>query len=360
MATVNQPPSTRPLPAPIGMPGEPAVRFQFPWGTVLTLAALGAVLVSVARAAGTPGQAVSWESAGALAAAGGAAFLVLRWLQNYVWGVVAGLALPFHPLFQSLVGRSDAGLIPEALLLIVLAATVAGWRLAFLPRFAWRSWVVAGAVLLAAGALAWPLQPRIGLVAALLGGGGLLAGSCLAAGAYRRWKQRPSALNVTAALLVALAVPAAGLFLAPTTVQVLGWQPHPALPADARVSEFWTAATDADFENYSVTGFGKNDLGRWAWPQTWVVLPLMGWGFFRSVRRGFRHWRRRLPLAWVLTLYALAVLAGVAFYPGMDLSAAVLSLTSLAVLLTVFGVADLVRGFMERLVLAPPQERDDR
>jgi hypothetical protein len=43
----------------------------------------------------------------------------------------------------------------------------------------------------------------------------------------------------------------------------------------------------------------------------------------------------------------------------MERSVAVLSLASLAVLLTVFAVGDQVRGFMERLVLAPPQERDE-
>jgi hypothetical protein len=86
----------------------------------------------------------------------------------------------------------------------------------------------------------------------------------------------------------------------------------------------------------------------------------MLWGFWRSFRRGWRLWRRgQPPVAWVLTLYGAVAFAGAALHSGEAGQITLLTLASLAVLLGVFGIADLVRGFMERLVLAPPQDREE-
>jgi hypothetical protein len=113
-------------------------------------------------------------------------------------------------------------------------------------------------------------------------------------------------------------------------------------------------------KEYRVHGFTVEELRRWAWPELWVVLPLMGWGLWRSCRRGWKLWARgKPPLAWVLPLFALILAAGVVFRPGKDDEVSLLSLASLAVLLSIFGIADVLRGFMEKLVLAPPQERDE-
>ena len=66
-----------------------------------------------------------------------------------------------------------------------------------------------------------------------------------------------------------------------------------------------------------------------------------------------------LTLKKSITLFALVVVGGMCWKPGTSDDIALLSLASLAVLLSVFGIADVVRSCMERLVLAPPQERDE-
>jgi len=81
-------------------------------------------------------------------------------------------------------------------------------------------------------------------------------------------------------------------------------------------------------------------------------------GWWRSLRRGWKCWRRNLPpLAWVLTMFVLVDLAGILLHPPRAAGIALLSFAPVAVLLNVFGVADLAQGLGERLVLSPPHER---
>jgi hypothetical protein len=179
---------------------EVGTRRWLPWGTVIAMGALALVLVGVYRGPAGPASPAAWAPTWAAVAAGLAAFLVLRWLQNFLWGLVAGLLVPLHPLFRHAVQAADPGVTAEALALLVLAGVVAGWRLTFLPRFAWRSWLVGAAALTAATGLAWPLKPSAGLVAGALVSVGFLGAAILATRLHRRRAAvLPSWFNIAAA-----------------------------------------------------------------------------------------------------------------------------------------------------------------
>jgi hypothetical protein len=285
-------------------------------------------------------------------AIGLAVFLVLRWLQNYVWGLVAGLLLPLHPLLRA----GDLTFQALPLLLVVLACTTAGWRLSFGPSFARKGWLVVAAGLVLASALAWPLAARTGLMAAVVAGVGLLGAAVLAARLRKRKGTiLPSWGNVTAAAVLGILTPAAGLVLA----QVLLPESYE-LKAPSEPLVLLEAGVGTKFPEFRIEKFTSDELQRWAWPQPWVVGILMIWGFWRSCRRGWKQWRRRQPpMAWTLTLFAVVSFAGATLRSYELGGNTLLPLAALAVLLSIFGVADMVRGFMERLVLAPPQEREE-
>jgi hypothetical protein len=343
---------------------------------VLTGAALAGLIVAVYRIPGTANPQAVWAAAGV----GVALFLVVRWLQNYLWGVLAGLLVALHPLYQETVNQFHVGLLAGALTWGLLACMLLAWRLAFQPRFAWRCWAALAVVFPVGIALTWALQPRAGLVAAALTHFGLIGTAFLAAAMNSRGQGVGcSWWNVTAAALIGLLAPLGGVLLAPEALRLPNWpQPQPVqmgekpgfskkpgfLPPQAQPiqagsdwQDMLEAALGSNLDDYRFHGFNADQVRRWGWPQEWVVLPLVVWGFWRTIRRGWREWaRRRPPLAWALTLFAIIDLLGVSFHPWADTG--ILSLASLAVALVVFGVADVVRGFMERLVLAPPQERD--
>ena len=147
--------------------------------------------------------------------------------------------------------------------------------------------------------------------------------------------------------------------MAPVAMRHLDGLHDPARAADKDVLDLWQEAMSASSGKYQVHGFSRAELERWAWPEVWMVLALMAWGLWCSFRRGWKQWARcKAPLPWVLMLFALVVVAGLCMQPGSTDEIALLSLASLAVLLSVFGIADVARSCMERLVLAPPQERD--
>jgi hypothetical protein len=99
------------------------------------------------------------------------------------------------------------------------------------------------------------------------------------------------------------------------------------------------------------------EMERWGWSAI-LTVAMMVVGWWRSLRRGWKCWRRNLPpLAWVLTMFVLVDLAGILLHPPRAAGIALLSFAPVAVLLNVFGVADLAQGLGERLVLSPPHER---
>jgi hypothetical protein len=323
------------------------------------MAALAALVIAIYRSPVAGASPAPWRSVWGAVGAGVAVFLVLRWAQNALWGLAGGLLVALHPVFREAVTATDPNLLAETLTLLALAGTVAGFRLVFLPRFAWRSWLVGAVVLTAAIGLAWPVQPAAGLAVSLLVGVGLLGAAAFGARLhFRRASVLPSWLNIAAATLVAIGAPVAGLFLAPAFCD-LGWKQAPALPAESDAVDYWHAAVDADWTDYRAQGFTQGELRRWGWPNPWVVMALAGWGFWRSLRRGWKNWAKgKAPTAWVLTLFTLVTLAIWAARPQSGGNLSILPLAGLAVLLSVFGIADVLRGFMERLVLAPPHERD--
>jgi hypothetical protein len=339
---------------------EPETRQRLPWGSVLTSAALAGIVVAVYRGASTGVSSLPWASTWAAALAGVAVFLAMRWWQNYAWGIIAGLFVVLHPLYLEKARTLPGAVVAEALHLGVLAGVVAAWQAVFWPRFAWRSWLAGAVMLCAALALAWPLQPRMGFLATCLVCFGLLGSAILAT----RWNQRranpaPSWLNIGAAALLGLVVPAGGVLLAPLAVRHFRWQQIPVQPAIGDPLDYWEEVVSTPVEDFQVDAFRPAQLNQWAWPRGWVVLPLMAWGLWCSFRRGWKQSaRRKPPVAWVLTLFALIELAGACLRPGSEAEVPLLSLAALAALLSVFGIADVLRGFMEKLVLAPPQERD--
>jgi hypothetical protein len=339
---------------------EPDTRLRLPWGSVLTIAALAGIVVAVYRSTSTGASAMPWSLTWAAVAIGSAVFLAMRWWQNYAWGIVAGLAVPLHPLYVENARTFPRTLVAAMLLLCVLMGMVAAWRLVFLPRFAWRSWLAAGVMLSVAATLAWPLEPRTGLVAGALICISWLSAAILATRLHlRQAAPAPTWLNIGAAALFGLGVPVGGLLLAPVAASHFDWLRNGA-PAHKDAIDLWQEVTAVPLDEYHFRGFTPAELQRWAWPEVWVVLPLMVWGLWCSFRRGWKHWsRRKVPLAWVLTLFVLIVLGGVCFRPGSEADVCLLSLAASAVLLSVFGIADVTRSFMERLVLAPPQERDE-
>lgn len=326
---------------------EPGVR-RLPWGQLVTLAALGLLAAAVFREAPA-------RVALTAAAMAGAAFVAMRAVQNYLWGVVAALLLVLHPLHRQWSPPPfELALRAEAMELVVLAGVVAGCRLAALTAFAPWSWALTAAALVGGGALAWPALPQAGLVAALLTVVGLLGGAALL---LVRHRERPAWGNVAAALLLAVAAPAAGLVLAPLVGQ-LGWPASPGVDCDGGPLAYLEAALNNDAAGLDVRGTALENLHRWAWPAVWVMLPLALWGLWCALRRGKRDWSaRRPPLPWLLMLYAALDLVGVALHPRDALGTVMLPLASLAVLLAVFGVAEIARRLTRPLLLPPPEER---
>jgi hypothetical protein len=333
--------------------GEPAAR-RLPWGLVITVGLLALVVVPLYRVAPGPAGSTPWGVVVSAAALAAGAFLVMRRLQNYFWGVAAALVLALHPLHWDWSPQFELALRAEAMELVVLAAVTAGWDLAALGHFAWRSWLVAALAVVVGGGLAWPPVPQSGLVAALVTAVGLPLGALLA----RRQRPRPSWANAGAALLLGVAGPALGLLLAGASVQVLGWPVGPGLGGDPGPGEFLAAAVAPEAAGLEFHGYAAEQLQRWAWPAVWLVLPLLALGLVCAVRQGLKQFAaRRLPLPWVLVLYTFAELVGLVLRPRGQLGTVVLPLAALALLLAVFGLAEVLRALARPLVLPPPEER---
>jgi hypothetical protein len=333
--------------------GEPTAR-RLPWGLLLTLGLLGLLVALVARAAPGQERPAPWPVALAQAGVAAGAFLVLRRLQNYFWGLVAALILAWHPLHWQLSDSLGAAVRAEALELIVLAGLTAGWDLTALPSFAWRAWLVEAAALVVAGGLTWPAEPPAGVVAGLLTLVGLPLGALWA---ILRHRERPSGANVASAVLLGLAGPLLGLLLACASVRVLDWPISPGLGADSGPSDF-LAAVGSEAAGLEVPRYAAEQLHRWTWPAVWVALPLVALGLWCAARRGLRLFAaRRPPLPWVLILYAFAELVGLMLHPRGRLETVLLPLAALGVLLAVFGTAEVMRALTRPLVLPPPGER---
>jgi hypothetical protein len=334
--------------------GEPAARRK-PWGLVLTVALLALLLVLILRAAPGLDRPAPWGvvlSAGATAAG---AFLLLRRLQSYFWGMAGALALALHPLRWDWFVPFEQALRAEGMELVVLAVVAAGWDLVALPRFAWAGWLAVAVAVVGAGALAWPALPQSGLVTSLLTVLGLLLGVLLTS---LRHRVRPSWANRMAAVLLALGGPPVALLLGAVSLRAFAWPVSPGLDLTSGPFDLLTAALRSDAAGLHIGSYAAEQLRLWAWPATWLVLPLTAVGLWCAARRGLREFTaRRPPLPWLLGLYALLELTGLLLHPRDRLGTTVLPLAAVALLLAVFGAAEVMRALTKPLILPPPGER---
>jgi hypothetical protein len=297
-----------------------------------------------------------WHARFDVAVAAVSTYLVLRWLQSPLWGLLAGLLLAFHPLVLEYAQQHQLALRASALELAALASIAFSCRLAFRPRFAWNSWLGVFFVLTTANALAWATLPQAGLTAALVEGVGLLAAVVAALGRRRRQvPPLPARRNLTSAAALGLLVPVFGLLLAPCAAWLLRWLGAKGISTSADGLDLLWIAIQPDSPWPGWQFASGDNLRRWCWPTPWVVLPLMAWGWWRTVRRGWKQLRSsKPPLAWLLTLFSVVTLIQVVLLPPHAFEPVLLTLASLGALLGMFCIADVMRGLTDRLVLAPP------
>jgi hypothetical protein len=118
----------------------------------------------------------------------------------------------------------------------------------------------------------------------------------------------------------------------------------------------------------SMPGLALADLELWAWPwfwpnllptpwpAYWILIVLLLLGLFRSGWRGWLQWsRHQPPIAWLLTLYVVLVVAAYMVDPMHVRTSQFLPLATLAAILPLYGIADLITGLGEGLRLQPPE-----
>jgi hypothetical protein len=335
---------------------QSARRRLLPWGSVLTLVALAIALLRTFPNDRETDLLLAPLNLWAAFVIVAAVFLIERRLNRYFWGLVAAVLLIVHPSFQrQFVQSGNPALLAEGLVLATLACTFLTWDLTVLPDLAWWSWLVVNVALCLCIGTAWVVQAPAGLRAAVVAGLG--SGLAFFIGRWRPIDQPaspPSRWNAAAAAATAIVATVGGFLLIPRLAWVAAWlqsaTPNSAKGSLALLSASLQASRDQPWREFS-----PHQLAEWCWPFVWVVLPMLAWAIWRTLRRGWELWRRgQAPLPWLLSLYTvLTVLAG-GLLPAGDPRTAIVTLTPLVVLLFVFWVADLFRGVMERLVLRPP------
>jgi hypothetical protein len=84
------------------------------------------------------------------------------------------------------------------------------------------------------------------------------------------------------------------------------------------------------------------------------VLPLVAYGSWRALRRAKKDWTAgRICLSWMLPLFGVVMVAGCLSLGSVPAHSLIFA--GLAVMLSLFCLADVTRGIGERLVLAPPE-----
>jgi hypothetical protein len=326
----------------------------------LTVVALALLVVVFFR--NRPGLEVypPWPVLAAVVAEVVLTFLALRRSVGPFWAVVAGVLLAVHPYSWKWTPPFDQALWVQALELAVLVGVIEGGRLAFAPRAAPLGWLVAFVWLGAGVAACWFLSPAAGAVAVLLTGLALSIFAGLASRQRRRpgMTAVPSRWNIFGAILVGVLAVCAGTLLAPLAEPYLGGTVRTRLTPGQTPWETIQMTVPAGW-GWHLPGLTADELRQWSWPTPWAVLPLMAWGLWCTVSRGWKQSaRRQPPLAWILTLYSGLALLGVSLRPAEAPDVALLPWAVLSVLLSVFCVGDTLRTLWERLRLQPPHERD--
>lgn len=143
-------------------------------------------------------------------------------------------------------------------------------------------------------------------------------------------------------ILVAVVIPAAGVAGArlvvgqwPRLLEGGEW--------DAVVPEWQTAFRDGNWRT-----------GAWCWTTPWVAGPLLFVGLWRTIARGWNSMKKgRPPLAWLITVAGIGTILAVGARPVVGGDS--LALATSSVLLSVFGVSDLILALIERIELKPPE-----
>jgi hypothetical protein len=339
---------------------QPRTPWHFPWGPLLTVAGLALFVLLLHR--GRPGLSAPapWPILAAVATAAAMAYLVLRRLVSPFWGVAAGVVLAIHPYSWKWMPPMDLAQWAQALQLVVLAGVVTAGRLAFLSRGSFLGWVALFVWLSLGISLSWLVLPTAGAIGVLLTGVTLPVFAGLASRQRRRpgLSVLPSRWNVFGAIVVGVLAVCAGTLLAPLAVPHLDGMIRTRLTPEMSPWEMLKLAAPAAW-GWHLPGLTRDELRLWCWPTEWAVLPLMAWGLWCTLSRGWKQSaRRQPPLAWLLTLYCGLVVAGMALHPAEAPDMALLPWAVLSVLLGVFCVGDTLRTMWERIRLVPPHERD--
>jgi hypothetical protein len=260
--------------------------------------------------------------------------LVGRLSQGYLFALVCGLLISWHPLFFHPATNGAPSHLALALLFLTAALVLAAWHELLAKPFTWWRWVLLFAGLASAAGLAWRWDRLLGIEATLLVVISLLV---LAPITYVLGKARSSWASF--AVIIALGL------LAPATAALLSQD------ANALQLESWSAP------NWSLLGSKWEELlAGWFFIPWWITTPIVLWAWWRTLRRGRRQWDKgEAPLAWVLTVgSSLAFLGTIA---ASSAQAAFQPVPIWIILLAAFLVFDVLQAIGERLVLQPPEPR---
>ena len=233
-----------------------------PWQVLVTMIALALGVVVIRHGFHLPDLA-SWIKTGPLLVSALAAFLIERWMQGWLWGIVTASLLVFHP---ESVRATDEAFLAEALELLSFSTVTAAWILLFQPYFSWKGWSIVAAMVTLSLALTWPLSPPTALANCGLVILGLVIGLCLAM--IRRKRQNLANINLIIAAGIVLLAPVLSLVLALMIYRK-------GLNTD-EVTIFLRAMIPENFfwkGNQDLLSSLKVDV--WTWPWPWLILPLI-------------------------------------------------------------------------------------
>ena len=120
----------------------------------------------------------------------------------------------------------------------------------------------------------------------------------------------------------------------------------------------WPALAQSDWpgvmEEWKVAISNRTwNQGAWCWTVPEIAGLLVLVGFWRTLARGRKQARSGgAPLAWLVTVVGIGAFAALGARP---LATGSLSLAAVGVLLSVFGLADLIQALVERVALKPPE-----
>src|SRR5262249_43893155 len=106
-----------------------------------TLAALAGIVTLLMRLPLVMPAPAPWEVIGSALLIVLSAYVLMRWLQGYFWGLVAAAVLVAHPQFWNWAEPAHRAWRGAALDRVRLTVAVAGCLLAFRREFAWRWWL---------------------------------------------------------------------------------------------------------------------------------------------------------------------------------------------------------------------------